>query len=84
MMGGLVPPVSFKGFMATFRCLQSGNTVTFTYQHDIDSMRGHQGYVRVDEPEVTIESEIRTDTAFRAPVIPTIKRMGRPRKVANG
>jgi hypothetical protein len=72
--------------MATFRCLQSGNTVTFTLQHDIDSMRGHQGYVRVDEPEVTIESvesEIRTDTAFRAPVTPTIKRMGRPRKVAN-
>ena len=70
--------------MATFRCLQSGNTVTFTYQHDIDSMKGHQGYVRIDEPEVTIESETRTDTAFRAPVIPTIKRMGRPRKVANG
>jgi hypothetical protein len=69
--------------MATFRCLQTGNTVTFTYQHDIDSMKGHQGYVRVDEPEVTIESETRTDTAF-APVMPTIKRMGRPRKVVNG
>jgi hypothetical protein len=82
MMGGLVPPISFKGFMATFRCLQSGNTVTFTYQHDIDSMKGHQGYVRVEEPEVTIESKTRTDTAF-APVMPTIKRMGRPRKVAN-
>jgi hypothetical protein len=68
--------------MATFRCLQTGNTVTFTYQHDIDSMKGHQGYIRVDEPEVTIESETRTDTAF-APVMPTIKRMGRPRKVAN-
>ena len=68
--------------MATFRCLQTGNTVTFTYQHDIDSMRGHQGYVRVDEPEVTIESKTRTDTAF-APVMPTIKRMGRPRKVEN-
>ena len=83
MMGGLVPPISFKGFMATFRCLQSGNTVTFTYQHDIDSMKGHQGYVRVEEPEVTIESvesEFRTDTAFA----PVIKRMGRPRKVANG
>jgi hypothetical protein len=41
--------------------------------------------VRVDEPEVTIESHdsVRTDTAFRAPVIPTIKRMGRPRKVVN-
>jgi hypothetical protein len=49
-------------------------------------MRGHQGYVRVDETEVTtksVESEIRTDTAFIAPVVPTIKRMGRPRKVAN-
>ena len=34
--------------MATFRCLQSGNTVSFTLQHDIDSMKGHQGYVRVD------------------------------------
>lgn len=71
--------------MATFRCLQSGNTVTFTLQHDIDSMKGHQGYVRVDETEVTIESDnpVRTDTAFRAPVIPTIKKMGRPRKVVN-
>ena len=71
--------------MATFRCLQSGNTVTFTLQHDIDSMKGHQGYVRVDEPEVTIESDnpVRTDTAFTAPVIPTIKKMGRPRKVVN-
>lgn len=70
--------------MATFRCLQSGNTVTFTLQHDIDSMDGHYGYELVEEEEVTIESSdsLRTDTAF-APVIPTIKRMGRPRKVAN-
>ena len=71
--------------MATFRCLQSGNTVTFTLQHDIDSMKGHQGYVRVDEPEeVTIESfdSVRTDTAF-APVIPTFRKIGRPRKVQN-
>ncbi len=48
-------------------------------------MKGHQGYVRIDEPEVTtesVESETRTDTAF-APVIPTFKRMGRPRKVAD-
>lgn len=69
--------------MATFRCLQSGNTVSFTLQHDIDSMRGHQGYVRINEPEVITESLVRTDTPFRAPT-PTIKRMGRPRKVLNG
>jgi hypothetical protein len=70
--------------MATFKCLQSGNLVTFHNQVDIDSMKGHQGYVRIDEVEVTIESKdsVRTDTAFTAPVIPTIKRMGRPRKVA--
>ena len=67
--------------MATFRCLQSGNTVSFTLQHDIDSMKGHQGYVRIDEQEeVTIESDVRTDTPFMPPVV---RRMGRPRKVAN-
>jgi hypothetical protein len=68
--------------MATFKCLQSGNLVTFHNQVDIDSMKGHQGYVRIDEIEVTIESKdsVRTDTAFTAPVIPTIKRLGRPRK----
>jgi len=68
--------------MATFKCLQSGNLVTFHNQVDIDSMKGHQGYVRIDDVEVTIESKdsVRTDTAFTAPVIPTIKRLGRPRK----
>ena len=68
--------------MATFKCLQSGNLVTFHNQVDIDSMKGHQGYVRIDDVEVTIEPKdsVRTDTAFTAPVIPTIKRLGRPRK----
>jgi hypothetical protein len=72
--------------MATFKCLISGNLVTFHNQVDIDSMKGHDGYVRIDVQE-PVESQpvlnsVRTDTAF-APVIPTIKRMGRPRKVAN-
>jgi hypothetical protein len=57
--------------MATFRCLQSGNTVTFTQQVDIESMRGHQGYVRLDEQ---VEPEIK-------PLPVPVKRMGRPRKV---
>jgi hypothetical protein len=35
--------------MATFKCVQSGNTVTFTEQHDIDSMKTHGGYVLVEE-----------------------------------
>jgi len=69
---------------ATFRCLQSGQTVTFTLQHDIDSMRGHAGYVRVDDNgdiEPSSSDAIRTDTAFSAPV--PQKRPGRPRKQAN-
>ena len=66
--------------MATFRCLQSGNTVTFTYQHDIDSMRGHSGYVLVDNKgeDVKVESENKV-LPMTAPV--QVKRMGRPRKV---
>jgi hypothetical protein len=68
--------------MATFRCLQSGNTVTFTLQHDIDSMRGHSGYVRVDEDEPAKEFDPnaqRVNTPFTAPQQPPRPR-GRPRK----
>ena len=64
--------------MATFRCLQSGNTVTFTYQHDIDSMKGHEGYVRVDE----IEEETSAKQIVLQPPVP-VKKMGRPKKVEN-
>jgi hypothetical protein len=56
--------------MATFRCLQSGTTVTFTQPVDIDSMRGHQGYVRLDDQ---VEPEIK-------PLPVPVKKMGRPRK----
>jgi hypothetical protein len=65
--------------MTTFRCLQSGHLVTFTYQHDIDSMRGHNGYVLVDDKgeDVKVESESKV-LPMTAPV--QVKRMGRPRK----
>ena len=68
--------------MATFKCLVSGNFVTFTNQVDIDSMKGHDGYIRIDvqEPVESTPNTVRTDNAF-APVITTMKRMGRPRKV---
>jgi hypothetical protein len=70
--------------MATFRCVRSGQTVTFTLQHDIDSMRGHPDYVSVDEETneekpLVIQDEVRTDTAFTAPMAPR-KKLGRPRK----
>lgn len=56
--------------------------MTFTLPHDIASMKGHSGYVRVDEEEKEDDSPeaVRQDTPFRAPVV---RRMGRPRKVAN-
>lgn len=64
--------------MATFKCLVSGQTVTFVHQHDIDSMKGHQGYVRVDEPEEP------TDGVSSSVILtPPAKRMGRPRKLEN-
>ena len=65
--------------MATYRCLQSGQTVTFTLQHDIDSMKGHQGYVRIDIEE---QVENNDKPLVLAPPTP-IKKAGRPRKVAN-
>ena len=79
MTGGLWPPFYRKKMMATFRCLASGNTVTFTQQHDIDSMRGHGGYVRVDDQgaEVPVEPENK-ELPMTAPV--PVKRMGRARK----
>jgi len=64
--------------MATYRCLQSGNTVTFTQAHDIATMKGHSGYVRVDE-EDTPQSK---DLPLFSPT--PVKRMGRPRKAAEG
>ena len=64
--------------MATYRCIQSGNFVTFTFQHDIDSMKGHQGYVRIDEVET---EEAVKPLILKQPV--PIKKMGRPRKIAN-
>jgi hypothetical protein len=54
---------------ATFRCLLSGQTVTFIHQVDIDSMKGHSDYERVEDvPEVVEEAP---------------KKAGRPKKADN-
>lgn len=53
---------------ATFRCLISGQTVTFTQQVDIDSMEGHPDYEYVEEEEEIVVEE--------APK----KKVGRPAK----
>lgn len=60
--------------MATFRCKATGNTVTFTLPHDIESMEGHDGYEEVFEDE---EQEVEeTEEVVETPV----KRKGRPPK----
>ena len=56
--------------LATFKCLMSGNTVTFEHQVDIDSMKGHPDYERVEEFVVENTSE----------VAPEAKKPGRPKK----
>jgi len=35
--------------MAKFKCLLSGNVIEFTNQVDIDSMVGHEGYVKLED-----------------------------------
>jgi hypothetical protein len=58
---------------ATFKCLLSGQTVTFIHQVDIDSMKDHPDYVRVEETVVSEEeTTVQTDV---------IKKPGRPKKV---
>lgn len=52
---------------ATFKCLVSGNTVTFEHQVDIDSMKGHPDYERVEDVPVAVEEPA--------------KKAGRPKKV---
>ena len=79
MTGGHAPPFYRKKIMATYRCLVSGNTVTFTLQHDIDSMKGHNGYVLVDEQGEEVKVQEASKELPMTPAAP-VKRMGRPRK----
>ena len=66
--------------MAIFRCLQSGQMVTFNQPHDIDSMKGHAGYERIDEPETVDDNEEHL-VIMRPPEAQ--KRLGRPRKTGH-
>lgn len=66
--------------MAVFKCLTSGNLVTFMAEVDIESMKDHPGYVRVDdEPKVESETPLPDRVTMFAPVV--TKRPGRPKKV---
>lgn len=52
--------------MAKFKCIASGNVIEFTNQVDIDSMKGHEGYIRLE------------DQQQESPVV--AKKAGRPAK----
>jgi hypothetical protein len=68
--------------MAKFKCVASGNIIEFSAQVDIESMRGHEGYIRIDEDGkpslVAVESK---PLPFKAPIASVATR-GRPRKAA--
>jgi hypothetical protein len=66
--------------MAIFKCLQSGQTVEFTQQHDIESMKGHAGYIRIDELDESAEND-EHQVIMRPPEAQ--KRPGRPRKTGH-
>ena len=67
--------------MATFRCKATGNTVTFTLQHDIDSMVGHDGYEEITEDGEVIEHEEVEETSIPLTAPVGIKKTrGRPKK----
>ena len=55
----------------TFRYIQTGATVTFTQQVDIDSMRGHPEY------ELVVDAPASEAT----PEVTPKKTMGRPKKI---
>jgi len=59
----------------TFKCLASGQTVTFVHQVDIDSMKGHSGYEEVKEeqpqPEVAAPTKKTSKKAVAAEATPS-------------
>lgn len=60
--------------MAKFKCIQSGNVVEFTSQVDIDSMKGHDGYIRLeDEPVETVTTVEPKKTAVGRPPKSNVK-----------
>ena len=49
----------------TFRCIRSGNTVSFTNENDIKGLREHEGYVEVKDVETakTVQIEPPKETS---------------------
>jgi hypothetical protein len=55
--------------MAKYKCIASGNVIEFTNQVDIDSMVGHEGYIKLeDEPVKAPVAAKKTSPKAAAPV----------------
>jgi hypothetical protein len=55
--------------MAKYKCIASGNVIEFTNQVDIDSMVGHEGYIKLeDEPVKVAPVAKKTSVKAAAPV----------------
>lgn len=61
--------------MALFRCLRSGNTITFTSEDDIAGLRKHEGY-----EEVNVETTETIETEPQKQEEKVLKLRGRPKK----
>lgn len=63
--------------ITTFRCLRSGNCVSFSNENDIAGLRKHEGYIEVKENgnEEIKESKIPEDAGKEV-----LKKVGRPKK----
>ncbi len=49
--------------MAKYKCIASGNVIEFTNQVDIDSMVGHEGYIKLEEQQ---EQVVKASTTKKA------------------
>lgn len=56
--------------MAKFKCILSGNVIEFTQQVDIDSMVGHEGYIKLEEQELVKAAPVATKKTVTKAVTP--------------
>jgi hypothetical protein len=56
--------------MAKYKCIASGNVIEFTNQVDIDSMVGHEGYIKLEDEPIKVAPVV-AKKAKAAVVTPT-------------
>ena len=68
--------------LVTFKCLRSGNCVSFSNENDIAGLRKHEGYIEVkeNENEKSKEVEIPEDAGKEVLKREVLRLRGRPKK----